>query len=137
MGIAEGLYLCLMSTNDMNIYLRNQENKKIVFQCSLLFPSHSCVHWHVDRLSQLDGGIWESQLWSLDSSVTRKVYENCLLMHLLIFHLWNAQGSGQGGKRKLCTYKNMLCNNNTTWLDFYIRISYFKTSNLLWMFWVS
>ena len=30
-GVAEGLYLCLKSVNDMNIYLRNQENKKIVF----------------------------------------------------------------------------------------------------------
>ena len=30
-GVAEGLYLCLKSVNDMNVYLRNQENKKIVF----------------------------------------------------------------------------------------------------------
>ena len=43
-GVAEGLYLCLKSVNDMNIYLRNQENKKIVFQCELLLTSHSCIH---------------------------------------------------------------------------------------------
>ena len=37
--------------------------------------------------------------------MTRKVYENYLLMHLLIFHLLNAQGSGQGGKRKYAPIK--------------------------------